>query len=145
MSEGMITTIIISMTTSVIGGLIVYYYLIYRNNQIKKQIENIESEEEFLNKISKGNTKLIRSTFIIILFSICAISLSIALVFLAYALNLSDQLRGYSFGLGAWILFIVVGISFLQLKSIASLSDLEKAKENLQSKKKKLERKIKNT
>lgn len=145
MNEGLIFTTTISIVTSVIGGLIVYYYLIYRDNKIKKQIEELEYEEVFLDKISRGNTKLIRSTFMVILFSISAIAVSVSVVFLAHALNLSEPLKGYAFSLGSWILLIVVGTCFFQLKSIMSLSDIKKAKENLESKKKKLERKIKNS
>ena len=53
------TTILISIATSIFGGLIVAYLLKYRDNKIKQQIEELDSHEEYLEKLSKGNIKLL--------------------------------------------------------------------------------------
>lgn len=134
--------IIVGITTSVIASVLILYYLHFRENQIRKKIEDIESEESFLEKINKGNVKLLRSTFVVILFAMSLGFISISIVMVSNAFGFETHLEKYSYALSAWLLLIAAAICFLQFRSIIRLKDLSKTKKLFQDKKEKLERKL---
>lgn len=137
-----ILTIIIAIATSVIGSMLVFYYLRFRNNQIRKKIEEIESEESFLEKLSKGNIKLLRSTFVVILLSMFLGFVAASIVLTSYAFSFEGIMQRYSYGLSTWLLFLAAGLCFQQFRSIVRLADLNKTKQKFKEQKKQLENKL---
>jgi H+/gluconate symporter-like permease len=136
------TTILISIVTSILGGLIVAYLLKYRDNKIKQQIEELDSHEEYLEKLSKGNLKLLRSSLALIfillfLFSFAAI---IFLINTAFDLNPMVELLLYSVSIGA--LAMCATLCAFQAKAIGQSGDLKSAKARIQKKRDKLASKI---
>lgn len=137
-----LATIIIALATSVIGSIIVFYYLRFRDNQIRNKIEEIESEESYLEKLSRGNIKLLRSSFTVILLAMSVGFISIAIVLAVNAYGLEGRMKNYSYGLSAWLMFLAAGFCFLQMRAIIRLTDLHKTKQLFQNKKEKLKNKL---
>jgi H+/gluconate symporter-like permease len=136
------TTILISITTSIFGGLIVAYLLKYRDNKIKQQIEELDSHEEYLEKLSKGNIKLLRSSLgllfvLLFLFSFAAITF---LINTTFDLNPMIELSLFSLSISA--LAICAALCFYQAQAIGQSGDLRSAKEKIQKKRDKLVSKI---
>ena len=137
-----ILTILVAIATSVIGSVIVFYYLRFRNNQIRKKIEDIESEESFLEKLSKGNIKLLRSTFVVILLAMFLGFTAASIVLASNAFGFEGNIEKYSYGLSAWLLFLAAGLCFQQFRSIVRLADLNKTKQKFKEKKEHLKSKL---
>lgn len=137
-----IETIILPVIISIAGSLIVFYYLGYRARKIRLKIEDLESEEEYLEKLSKGNIKLLRSTFLVLLAALSFFFLALVVVFAGLALEVTGSLKNYTYWTAAWLIFISAGICFQQARSIAQLKDLNKSKQALQQKREKLEAKL---
>ena len=133
------------IATSIVGGLLVVYYLNYRKEKLRKKIESLSQEEAFLEKLAKGNIKLLRTTFIAILLSI-VLGFTAAIILIAgHALQLSNNVLQYFYWLAAWLLALAVGVCSMHIRSISSLSDLSKTKEKIHTRKQKLESKLENT
>ncbi len=137
-----ILTILVAIATSVIGSIIVFYYLRFRNNQIRKKIEYIESEESFLEKLSKGNIKLLRSTFEVILLAMLLWFIAASIVLATNAFGFEGVIEKYLYGLSAWLLFLAAGLCFQQFRSIVRLADLNKTKQKFKEKKEQLKSKL---
>jgi len=140
--QQILLTILVGIISSLAAAGLIKLYIRFRENQIRKKIEDIESEESFLEKISKGNIKLLRSTFVVILFAMSLGFISISIVMVSNAFSFEGYMEKYSYGLSAWLLFLAASTCFLQLRSIIRLKDLSKTKQLFQEKKEKLERKL---
>ncbi|GAA5218503.1 hypothetical protein ACFSJ3_08125 [Corallincola platygyrae] len=136
------TGILVSLLTSVLGGIVVFYFIRYRDSQILRKIDAINSEEEFVEKLSKGSTKLLRSTFATILISMAMgfAAATIILTFLTYSTPL--QLLKYGYGVGAWLTFVASGLCFLHTRAIIRSADMKSTRTQFQAQREKLEKKL---
>ncbi|UCJ18911.1 hypothetical protein K5Q02_11340 [Pseudomonas sp. MM211] len=130
--------VVIGVVGSLIATAIIAAYLKGKQKNIRRKIEELDYEEKFIEKISKGNVELIRSGFRV--FSLC-----LFMVFMSGAVVLATNLFPfpqplktliYMFAIGAWGASAACCFSYFQ--SLRSLSDLKKTKENISTKRLKL-------
>jgi len=137
-----LSQIFISIASSIVAGLIVIKYVKYRDDKIKAKIEELESYEGYIEKLSKGNLKLLRTSFAILftclfLFFAACIALVIALLASRY-----PYVQYILCVLSMAALTSAAGICFYQTRSIIHSSNLPEIKKKLASKKAKLSAKI---
>lgn len=134
--------VVFSVVTSFVASLVFFWYVRGRERRIKSAILELQFEEQFIEKISKGNVELIRSGFRVITLSLSAVFLSGAMVFLAKAFLLPELMEKffYVFAVAAWSAAAAGCISYF--KSLARLGDVKAAKEKLAEKRKRLEGKL---
>lgn len=137
-----IQTLIIAVSTSFVGSLFFFWFLRNRATQIRSRIRDLQLEEEFLDRIKKGNVELIRS-------GLRFISISLFLAFASGASLIACKV----FPIPDYLVQIILSISFAALaaaaalclsflKSLLKLKDIRAAKENLYSQRRKLESKL---
>jgi hypothetical protein len=134
--------ILISISCSVVASLMAIKYVKYRDEKVKAQIEELESYEGYIEKLGKGNLKLLRTSFAILfgclfLFFTACITLVVALLvsrfpYVQYILCVTSMSAFTS----------AAGLCFYQARSIIHSSNLPEAKKQLASKKAKLNAKI---
>lgn len=137
-----IELISISILTSVVGSIITAYYLKFRKKRLEKKISNIDEYEQFLEKLSKGNIRLLRSTFFMILVILGCVSFSLLTFLVTTWLNLPSPLKSILIGSSIGLLIGSVGLCFSHAKAIIQSSNLEETRENLQLEKEKILSKI---
>ena len=134
--------LILGIAGSIIATAICATYLKKRQQNIRRKIEELDYEEKFIEKISKGNVELIRSGFRV--FSLC-----LFMVFSSGAAVLATNLFPfpkplemliYFFAVGAWAASAGGCLSYFQ--SLKSLSNVKEAKEKLSNKRQKLSSKL---
>jgi hypothetical protein len=137
-----VNELIVSIATSFVASYLFFYYLRFRENNISKKIAEIDSDEIFIEKISKGNVRLLRSTFFIILLSIAFCCVSFSVFFIANAYQFAGMLRKYSNIFSAWLLFLSAGICLTQARYILLSADLTSTRRKFQEKREALQNKI---
>lgn len=135
-------TLIIAVATSFLGSLAFFWYIRGREKRIKAKIAELQYEEEFLDKIKKGNIELIRSSF-------RAISFSLFLVFSSGSFLLSIKLIPFPDLLITNIVFFSVAMwaaaaatCLHHFRSLVRLNNVNEAKEKLSEKRRKLQEKL---
>ena len=132
-------TLIVSVATSFIASLLFFWYQKGREKRIKSKIAELNFEEEYLEKIKKGNVELIRSCFKqMFLIRLFLVFSSVSLFLISYFSTdskLFQVIAGYimmgAFGGAA-------GGCFYQFKTLLDLSDVPAAKARINFKKDKL-------
>ncbi len=137
-----IQQVIISVVTSVVAGLIVIRYTKYRENKIKAQIEDIESYEGYLEKLSKGNIKLLRTSFAILFSCLFLFFSAAAILVLVTLLGKFPYLQYVLCVISMSAFTSSAGICFYQARSIIHSSNLTDTKKQLAAKKEILSTKI---
>lgn len=142
MEEISSNAIAISLVTSIVGGIVVAYLMKFREGQIRKQIEELDSQEAYLEKLSKGNIKLLRSSLILLfillfLFSVGAISL-----ILNSAFPLGPWVTLILYCTAIWAFAVAAALCVYQAKSIFYSSDLVSARARLKKKRERLQSRI---
>lgn len=134
--------LVLAVLTSFAGSLAFFWYLRGREKRIKSAIAELEFEEKFIEKISKGNVELIRSGFRTFSLSLSIILLSGAMLFSTKTFQYPELLEKffYFFALSAWCAASAGCFSYF--KSLSRLSDVKAAKEKLAEKRQKLEAKL---
>ncbi|MDH1054668.1 hypothetical protein [Aquipseudomonas alcaligenes] len=134
--------LIFSVFTSFLGSLAFFWYLRGREKRIKSAIAELQFEEQFIEKISKGNVELIRSGFRVFSLAFFVVFMSGAMVLATKIFPFPSFLEGfvYIFSVGAWS--AAAAGCFSYFKSLTRLSDVKQAKEKLAEKRQKLEAKL---
>ena len=134
--------LIFSVLTSFLGSLAFFWYLRGREKRIKSAIAELNFEEQFIDKISKGNVELIRSGFRVISLTLFIVLLSGAMVLSTYLLPFPETLEKiiYMFAVAAW--FAAAAGCFSYFKSLSRLNNVKLAKEKIAEKRQKLEAKL---
>ena len=135
-------TILVGIISSVLGA-IVYKKLSERNKKnILKKIEQIDSEEQFLDKISKGNIQLLRANFRVLFLIIGLCSVSTGAILITTALELHQFIKYNALMVGSGI-FIAAGIAaIMHANSLTKLNNMGKAKQDFEKKREKLRSKL---
>ncbi|EGN75177.1 hypothetical protein A28LD_1192 [Idiomarina sp. A28L] len=137
-----IVTLIIAIITSFFGSLIFFYYVRGREKKIRQRIAELDYEEKFLEKISRGNVELLRSAFrslsfaLFLVFSSGAALQAVAIIPLPQIL--AENIRFFSVAM--WGAAAAICLSYF--RSLVKLGDLGKAREKLRKKREKLEGKL---
>ncbi|MDO9619088.1 MAG: hypothetical protein Q7J43_15590 [Pseudomonas sp.] len=134
--------LIFSVLTSFLGSLAFFWYLRGREKRIKSAIAELEYEEQFIDKISRGNVELIRSGFRVLSLALFIVLLSGSMVLSTKLFPFSDVLERiiYMFAVAAWA--AAAAGCFSYFKSLARLNNVKLAKEKLAEKRQKLEAKL---
>lgn len=142
MEDISLTTIVISIIASATGSLLVAYYLKRRERNIKKKIQDTHEYEDYLEKLSKGNIKLLRSTLLIILISISVFAFTLILIVLLSIHSFPSIIKSSMIGLDIGFLAAIIYGCIYQAKAIVQSANLKDAKQSLEEKRNKLENKI---
>lgn len=134
--------LIFSVLTSFLGSLAFFWYLRGREKRIKSAIAELEYEEQFIDKISKGNVELIRSGFRMLSLTLFIVLLSGTMILSTNLFPFPDVLERiiYSFSVAAWA--IATAGCFSYFKSLTRLNNVKLAKEKLAKKRQELEAKL---
>ncbi|WP_444936036.1 hypothetical protein ACJJIW_18655 [Microbulbifer sp. JMSA004] len=134
--------IVTSFIVSFFAGIACIKYIRFREDQIRKKIEEIDSHQEFVEKLSKGNTKLLRSSLTLIFICFFLLFIVIVLLLMVHFLNPPLLLRSVIYGLCLGGLGTGVGVCFYFARAIIQSNDLQSTKAKLHEKRERLERKI---
>lgn len=140
-----VSTIAISATigivTSIVGGILVFFWIRLRAKRIEDKIEGLVAEEEYLDKLSRGNIRLLRSTFTILFIVLFVVLSASALILIYYGFKIysSNALEGMILLLAGYFIGIASGICIMHARSIISLKNIGETKAKLRAKKVKLE------
>lgn len=134
--------LLMSSLTSFIVGILVHKYIKARNDKIKRKVEDVDSSEEFVIKLSKSTLKLQRTTFITILSSITLIMAALFMIFTALAFRIPESGMQYLYAFSAFFVFLGGGICINQAQAIIDSSNVTRAKERFAKKREKLSNKL---
>ena len=137
-----LTTILISIAASAIGSFIVVCCLKLRERNLRKKIEETHEYEKYLEKLSKGNIKLLRSTLLIVLISIIVFAFTLVLFTSFLVFSFPSFIKSVLVGANIGLLLAIIFGCFYQAKAIVQSANLKEAKQSLQEKRSKLESKI---
>lgn len=137
-----LSVLIFSVFTSFLGSLAFFLYLRGREKRIKAAIAELEYEEQFIDKISKGNVELIRSGFRVLSLTLFIVLLSGSMVLSTNLFQLPEALERivYMFAVAAWA--AAAAGCFSYFKSLARLKNVKLAKERFAEKRQRLEAKL---
>jgi uncharacterized membrane protein YqjE len=142
MEDISLLTILVSIAASVIGSLLVAYCLKIRERSIKKKIKETHEYENYLERLSKGNIKLLRSTLFVILISLVIFSFTFLIFIVILVFNLPSFLKSMVVGANIGLLIAAIFGCIYQAKAIVQSANLKETKQHLQEKRNKLEDKI---
>lgn len=134
--------LLIGIAGSLVAAVILKKYQEKRQQNIQRKIEELDYEEKFIEKISKGNIELIRSGFRV--FSLCLFMIfsSGAAVLVTNLFSFPEPLKMliYLLAVGAWAASAGGCLSYFH--SLNSLTDVKAAKEKISNKRQKLSNKL---
>lgn len=142
MNDISISSILISVASSIVAGLLLTKYLKFRERQIRAKIEEINTHEEYLEKLSKGNTKLLRSSFTLLFVMLAGLCVAFSSALIALYLSDDSALYPYLIGFSIWLLLTGASLCVFQVRAILHSADLKSARKTLNEKRVKLEKKI---
>lgn len=137
-----VLTLIISVSTSFLGSLFFFWYLRGRENRIRMKIAELDFEEEFIDKIKKGNVELIRSGFRTVTFSLAVAFCAVTILIAKYLLIVPDFVETFLAILAMSLFGISTIICMSYFKSLVKLNDVPKSKRKIEEKRKKYENKL---
>jgi hypothetical protein len=137
-----ISTLFFAVFASFIASWLFYIFINQRKKAIKQKISELELEEQFLERISKGNVGLLRTAFLFLFFSLGISFASISVLILVQIIPMPElaifTIKIVSVGL-------ILGASIMCFSfcgSLLKLKNLKEAKSKIQFKKNKLEGKL---
>lgn len=113
-----------------------------KKKKIEQQIANLDHEENFLERISKGNIELIRSCFRALFFAIGIAFVSLGGILFSIAVNPPEVFQFYVMVIGSGLLVTAGAVVLSQANALVKLKNLNKAKEVIEEKRKKLKSKL---
>lgn len=140
----------IELLSGLIIGIIGSYIatILYNKNserkrkKIEQKITELDYEEMFLEKISKGNTELIRSSFKVLHIVTSIAFMSIGLIILSIAMKPPQIIQYNIMMIGSAAIAAAGFIALSHAKSLMKIADLKKAKEEIEQKRQKLKSKL---
>ncbi len=121
----------------------VFKLLERRDQKIRDQIDELDSEEEYLERIHRDHQKLDRSTYTAILMAMCLCFVSLALLTGAFAFDLSPMTMKYVYLLSSWMFLVAAGMCFYHFRSIMRIGDFDRTRQTFRDKKSWLEDRLK--
>jgi len=141
-NSSIVLNIIISLSTSIVGGLLLLRYLRHKKDQIRKQIDALNSNEEFVSKLNKSTVKLQRTSFMTVLIALAILFGCLAFLLGSIALGLSPEIMIYVYAICSYFFIVAGGICFQQANSIVDSANLDEAKLRFSQKREMLESKL---
>jgi len=131
--------VLVLVFSSGLVGLIVFNYLERRDQKIRDRIEELESEEEYLNRIHTDERKLNRSTYTVILMALCIGFASLAILTGTFAFDPSPENKKVIFLISAWMFLVSAGMCFYHFRSIMLIGNFDRTREVFRKRKSRLE------
>lgn len=140
--ESTLNGIIIGVVGSLLATWIAHLINVQRKRAIQIQIEELKNEEEFLDRISKGNVQLLRSCFVTLFMAFGLISLFLGIYIVLGTFEMPWIMKLMANIFCATVL-IGVGYGLIDhAKSIKKLRNFSEEKKKIQDKREILEKKI---
>lgn len=134
--------ILIGVISTLIGAAIIAGTKKIRHKRIRGKIEDLELEEDFLQRVSKGNINLLRSSFKLIFLVMGVSFFAIGLYFISHLPFLSKSASAILKTHGAALVIAMGVISILHSLRLDKLGNLRESIKKITDKKEKLERKL---
>jgi len=137
-----IWTLVVAVFTSFIASWLFYIFIDQRKKAIKQKISELELEEQFLEKISKGNIELLRTAFLFLFFSL---GISFASISVLIFIQIVPMPQLVKFTITMVSVGLILGASIMCFSfcgSLLKLKNLKDSKSKIQFKKNKLEGKL---
>jgi len=135
-------TIIVSVASSIAAAGIISAYLKIRAKHIRSKIEEINTHEEYLEKLAKGNIKLLRTSFTLLFIILAGFCVAFSTAVLAFLLGSGFMFYKHLLGFSSWLFVTGAFLCVFQVRAIIHSADLKSAKVKLNEKRLKLESKI---
>jgi hypothetical protein len=137
----------IGLTVGIIGSLIATFIYLKsgerRQRKIRQKIESLDFEEKFLEKISKGNVGLLRSSFKVLFIYLGISGWSAGVILISYAINAPPFITLYVQIIGTVLLLVAGSLAFAHAKTLVNLDDLINTKRKIEEKRIGLHQKLK--
>jgi len=134
--------LILSVIASAVGSYVFYFLLAKRKSALRQRLEDLDNEQEFLERISRGNIFLLRQSFKVLFFTLSLFYLIVTMLLIisvfSISNNVSIQIKAILVGFSS----ISAILCFSFFRSIMKISDLPKEKKKIKSKKEKIQRKL---
>lgn len=141
--SSIISNVIIGIISSVLGAIAYAIITDHRQKKIKQKIEELDYEEKFLERISKGNIELLRSSFSLLFFCLGLFGVAGGIILISTAFKFPEFIKYNALVLGATSMFAAGLLSFSHYLSLIKLKNLPKAKSKIDQRRKKLSSKLK--
>ncbi|WP_144079959.1 hypothetical protein [Haliea salexigens] len=142
MPEYSVLELVASVGASVVAGLLLIWLSRIRDTLIRSSISDLEHNQDFLERIARGNVQLIRSGFKVLCFSL-AVGFSVAAALLTITLfPVPDMVAVTVWGVSIGLCGGAAWINAWIFRSIVRLNDLKSSKATLALRRKKLESKL---
>tara|TARA_R110001599_G_C12257868_1_gene660208 strand:+ start:848 stop:1276 length:429 start_codon:yes stop_codon:yes gene_type:complete len=140
--EYSVLELVASVGASVVAGLLLIWLSRIRDTLIRSSISDLEHNQDFLERIARGNVQLIRSGFKVLCFSL-AVGFSVAAALLTITLfPVPDMVAVTVWGVSIGLCGGAAWINAWIFRSIVRLNDLKSSKATLALRRKKLESKL---
>lgn len=142
LTEYSIPELVIAVAASLIAGLLLIWLTKVRDSLIRSTIADLQHDQDFLDRIAKGNIQLIRTGFKVLSFSL-AVGFSVAAALLAVALFPVPDIVAVT--IGGIAIGMCGGTAWLNawlFRSIVRLNDLKSSKAQLARRREKLESRL---
>ena len=127
-----VINIAISLSATLVGAFLISKYSTFKKKRIKSKIEELDLEERYLEKISKGNTHLLRSSFRILFMYLSLFGVSTGVILACIALKPSDFFIYCALMFGSASIFAGGLVAFYHAKTLKQINNLPLAKEAIQ-------------
>ncbi len=138
----LINTLLPGVIASLIAAFILSGFKNLRKRSLQKKIAELDLEKEFLNKISKGNINLLRSSFIMLFFLFGACFFAIGLFFANYYYPFPELIKRSIILISSTFLLGLGAASVMHAFTLKKLNNLSETKAALNKKREKLKKKI---
>lgn len=136
-------TIITGIISSILGALAYAKITNRQQKKLKQKIEELDYEEKFLEKISKGNIELLRSSFKVLFVTLGMTLVSAGFIMLSMGLNLPNFIQYNILLIGSSAVAAAGFIAFAHAKNLIKLNDIQKSKKQIEEKRQKIREKLK--
>ena len=134
--------ILVALVISFVAGVAGTRYIKFREAQTRRKIEDLSSHEKYLEKLSKGNIKLLRTSLTLVLICLFLLFVSSISILASVVIDPPALIRNIFYLVSMCSMSIGAGLCFHQARSIIQSSDLKNTKQKIQAKRQSLERKI---
>ena len=133
-----------TITLSLLSSYLFFLFLRFRTRSIKADIRALQEEEEFLERLNKGNITLIRTGLKFISLFFGTLFAAGFIFALPQFVPFSDSFTKYIYAVGASLLLGGIFFCVYFLRSLIRLKDIKRTKEMLRKKRDLLESRFNN-
>lgn len=141
-TSDIIINVAISLSATLVGAALIAKYSVFNKKRIKNKIEELDLEEKYLEKISKGNIHLLRSSFRILFMYLGLFGVSIGVILACIALKPSEFFVYCALMFGSASIFAGGLVAFYHAKTLKQINNLPQALEKIKTQREQLASKL---